>query len=462
MAAIVALRGPALVETIIAKIAGEFISRIVEVITEGGTLAKVEEAALRETKACAARMMETYAAEIDAAMVADRVGRQEAGYSIERRGDERRIQTLVGEVSYRRTYFQKVSGGYEYLTDTVLGVNKRERVSESLSLALVREAKDISNGKASVYLTAGGISRQTVMGKLRGSYAQKPSPGPRRWVSELHIDADEAHITLRNGRKSEVPLISVYEGIVEDGKRRSCKDAFHISEYGKTSDDIWEQALTEVEARYELTGTNIYLHGDGASWIQKGLEWFPGSIFVLDKYHKNKAIKNMTAGLPQAERKVFDTAIRESLAMEDIACFDRLTLRLCDALPQRYKPILGNAGYLTKHIAGISICAKDPSANNGGCTEPHVSHVLSARLSSRPMAWSKRTLTQLAPMLAGGDICKTPSATHSLPVPLQGAAASARQAFHKSTAGLPVPDAIGTLPLSGKVTGTQKLLKLFA
>ncbi|MGN0450769.1 MAG: recombinase family protein [Acutalibacteraceae bacterium] len=64
--------------------------------------------------------------------------------------------------------------------------------------------------------------------------------------------------------------------------------------------------------------------------------------FVLDKYHKNKAIKAMTAGIENKYR--------------------------------------------------ISICKKDERANNGGCTEPHISHVLAARLSSRPLAWSETTL----------------------------------------------------------------------
>jgi hypothetical protein len=281
-------------------------------------------------------------------------------------------------------------------------------------------------------------------------------------VAELHIDADEDHVTMVGGRKSIVPLISVYEGIEKRGKRGICRNVFHISEYGKSPDDLWEQALTEVESRYDLDGTRIYLHGDGVDWIKQGLEWFPGAIFVLDKHHKNKAILSMTAGLSPAGRVLFDTAVRNALKFEDRQRFDQLTMGLCESQPGRTDKILQNAGYLKTHIAGISICTKDPSANNGGCTEPHVSHVLSARLSSRPMAWSKRTLKQFAPMLAGGDVCKAPTATPSLPAPLKKAAASAKRAFRRGSAGLPVPNAIGTLPLSGKVSGTQILLKQFA
>ena len=155
----------------------------------------------------------------------------------------------------------------------------------------------MSYQKASNHLCDGEISRQTVMSRVRRSEAVVTEPTEKRCVPELHIDADEAHITLCCGRKSEVPLISVYEGIERQGKHNRCKNVFHISEYGKKPNELWEQALTEIEQRYDLTDTKIYLHGDGGSWIQTGLEWIPGSVFVLDKYHKNKAIKSMTARL---------------------------------------------------------------------------------------------------------------------------------------------------------------------
>lgn len=62
-----------------------------------------------------------------------------------------------------------------------------------------------------------------------------------------------------------------------------------------------------------------------------------------------------------------------------------------------------NGQYLAKYIETIAIRKTDVEANNGGCTEPHISHILASRLSTRPMAWSGETLTHLAPILAGND-----------------------------------------------------------
>ena len=456
-------------KNIVTEIAEKFIKNLVEIMASGEkSFAELEKAALDEAKICAAKLMEVYAESVDAAITADKVGRHELGYATHRRGDERSLQTLVGKSSYQRTYYKKASGGYEYLADRVLGIEQRERVSSGLSLALATAAKDMSYAKSSCYVSGGEISRQTVMSRVRRSSTVVPYAS-RQQVEELHIDADEAHITLQNGSKSTVPLISIYEGIPHVGKRGVCKNVFHISEYGKSSDDLWEQALTEIEKRYDLKNTRIYLHGDGAKWIQTGLEWIPKAIFVLDKYHKNKAIKAMTAGLDAQTRKLFDENIRRALADEDLRFFDELTQSIYSQVPERAEKILEAARYLKNFIGGISVCKTDPAANNGGCTEPHVSHILASRLSSRPMAWSRTTLKKLAPVLASGQVVLNAKADMPpLPKPLRKAAASATRAaretskaFRRGTAGLPNPDSIGKLPVSGKITGTQKILKFF-
>lgn len=454
-------------ESIITEIAEKFINNLTKTLSAGENFTEIEAKISHEVTKCAVQITSAYILHLDSAIEADKAGRRQAGYTIERRGDGRKLLTQFGEVAYSRTYYKKASGGYEYLVDSALGIESRVRVSEGLGLSLANAAKEMSYAKASRHIANESVSRQTVMWRLRQSAAAKSPPPFARQVAELHIDADEAHITLCGGRKSEVPLISVYEGIERWGKRNSCKNVFHISEYGKTPDDLWEQALTEIEQRYDLSDTKIYLHGDGGAWIQTGFEWLPKATFVLDKYHKNKAIKAMTAGLDRQTRNEFDREIRTALSNEDIEFFEQLTSSLCCQLPERTSKILESAKYLKRFIAGISICVKDFRANNGGCTEPHVSHILSSRLSSRPMAWSKTTLKKLAPVLAAGKVTTINKTTghetdaQCLPAPLRKAAVSANKAFRRGAVGLPMPEAIGRLPISGKVNGTQKILKLF-
>lgn len=58
---------------------------------------------------------------------------------------------------------KKASGGYEYLADTAVGINERDRISENMLCSLATGAKDMSYAKASRHITGGKISRQTVM-----------------------------------------------------------------------------------------------------------------------------------------------------------------------------------------------------------------------------------------------------------------------------------------------------------
>lgn len=446
----------------ITQVTEKFIKNICEIFDECANLNQTEEKIYENTQNLATKLVKLFVERIDEEILKDKKMRKTEGYCVERRGDKRSVLFSYGQLEYARTYYKKASGGYEYLADTVVGIRERDRISEKVLCNLATGAKDMSYAKASRHITDGKVSRQTVMNCVRESRAEQENIIEKRNVSELHIDADEAHITLSGGKKSIVPLVSIYEGIETIGKRNVCKNIFHISEYGKNNDDFWEQVLEEIEKRYILDGTKIYLHADGGRWIQTGLEWLPNAEFVLDKYHKNKAIKAMTAGIENKYRGIYDKEIREALNNENIEFYEQLVGSLLIQNPERAEIISVNSAYLQRFIKGISICRTDKRANNGGCTEPHISHVLSSRLSSRPLAWSKTTLKQLAPILAAGKLTLNRRlSVNEQPVPLRKAAARASKAFLSGTGGLPNPNAIGVLQTNGKISSLQKILKFY-
>ena len=150
------------------------------------------------------------------------------------------------------------------------------------------------------------------MNKIRSANPQQEA-FERQAVPELHVDADEDHVNLQTGKNTIVPLVSVYEGIERCGKRGVCKNVFHISEYGSSIESLWEKVSDEIERRYDLTNTKIYLHGDGAKWIKQGLEYLPNCVFVLDRYHKNKAIKQALSGIDRMAASQYENHIRKDL-----------------------------------------------------------------------------------------------------------------------------------------------------
>lgn len=411
-------------------------------------------------------ILAAYYEQEDIRLLSDKSRRKEAGLQVERRNEKRQILTLLGELEYRRTYYRRREGGYCHPTDELAGVEANQKVSGGVSLALVEAAVKMSYAKSSQSVTGGHVSRQTVLHKVRSS---RPEPVPvqeRRTVPVLHVDADEDHVHLQNGKSTTVPLISVYEGVEHRGKRGICKNIVHYGGYGKKTEGFWEEVLNDLERRYDLDDTKIYLHGDGAAWIRKGLEWLPNSVFVLDRYHKNKALKHLVSGIDRASGCQYEQLARKALDSGDGPALDSICSRMLQRYSSRSKTIAEARDYLLNNLEGISIIQTDEEASRGGATEPHISHILSARLSSRPMGWSVETLKRLVPLLAAGADRVTLDDDGGAPV--QPAAASSDwQRVKKAkvipfSLGLPHPDLAVSLPAKyGKVTPLFNALRPF-
>ena len=343
----------------------------------------------------------------DAAIKAAKQERRQEGLVVERNRDTRTLITSIGDLNYKRTYYwNSGKGRYEYPVDRLLGIEQYERIDPGLSKGLVSCARTRSYRDSSQRKCKGSVTAQTVMNKIRKAEPVIAEYEEKRKVRYLHIDADEDHVALQrytHRKSTEVPLVSVYEGIEHVGKRNRCIGTFHISEYGKKPDELWEEVLSRIEQRYDLEGTRIYVHGDGAEWIKKGLEWLPKSKFVLDQYHKNKYVTEVVAGCDADEKQMLRRAIQHAMEDEDAAYFTKAIQYALEKHPEREETITDAANYLLNQMEGVSIRTKEPESKNGGATEPHVSHVLSDRLSSRPKGWSKETLKRFAPILANGS-----------------------------------------------------------
>lgn len=394
----------------------------------------------------------------DAELLADKDGRKEAGLVVERRNDPRQVITQLGMVSYQRTYYACRDGGYCYPIDKVAGLESYQRVSSGVGLELVDAARKMSYAEASEYVTGGLVTKQTVMRKIREAVPAVESV-ERRSVPVLHVDADEDHVKLQTGAGRIIPLVSIYEGIERNGKRGVCKNVFHCAEFGKKTEDLWEEVLAEIERRYDLSNTKIYLHGDGAPWIRQGLEWLPGSEFVLDRYHVNKALNQAVSGIERKSASQYEYLLRQALNEGNRERFCTVCDTLLARWPEREKTIREAANYLLNNFDAIHIYNTDAQARNGGATEPHVSHVLSSRLSSRPMGWSATTLKTFVPILAAGQCAFRTIESENTPRENKAHTRTARKPVKYALA-LPHPDLAVTMPAkSGRIIPISRLLR---
>ena len=297
---------------------------------------------------------------------------------------------------------------------------------------------------------------------VRESHVPPTPEQELRKAAVPHIDADEDHVTLRGGKNAIVPLVSVYEGIAKHGKRGECVHVFHIGSYGKKTEDIWDEALTELEKRYDLSETTVYLHGDGANWIRSGIEYLPNAVFVLDPYHKSKYLRQSVRDMGEKSAKKYKELLFSALRDGDKERFAALSGEIPKAGAKSAKKVEEALNYLSNHFDAIHIRYANPEARSGGATEPHISHILSSRLSSRPMAWSETTLKHLVPVLAAGQfVLKKEASDFSAPSSKKASKPKKRKAAPFSL-GLPDPAQAVSLPArSGKVTPLFNALRPF-
>ena len=138
---------------------------------------------------------------------------------------------MCGELTYSRSYYQLRDGTYSHPIDELLEVGKYQRISRETTEALAKEAAEGSYEKAGKVVTGGAVSRQTVMKAVRSCEAKKEAVSEVRRVKVLHIDADEDHVSLQNGKTRIVPLISVYEGLEEIGGKKRKRHALWVGTF---------------------------------------------------------------------------------------------------------------------------------------------------------------------------------------------------------------------------------------
>ena len=235
---------------------------------------------------------DTAIAEAKGMRKADRLKVKERGV---KRGLKRGLQTSLGEIEYRRTYYETAEGEYVYLLDHLIGVEPYERVSKALCAKLVNLAAEMSYGK-SVGVSEADVSRQTVSNKVNAlREVVQDVERAKETPEELHLFADEDHVHLKDGRNAIVPLVTVSEGIdTSNPKRHRLINPLHIAGYGMEAETFNDQVEACVNERYDLNVVKrIYIHGDGASRIVKLGEHFPNASHVLDGFHLEKYLKKL-------------------------------------------------------------------------------------------------------------------------------------------------------------------------
>jgi hypothetical protein len=341
--------------------------------------------------------------------------RKETHY-IEHRNEPNTILTTCGEVNYQRTYFEcRNKEGYEYLADKYAGITPGMRKSQDVIIKSIEHAVDSSYRISGENATNTNdiVSKQAVMKDIHKLEIPviMPEIKVKKKLKTLYINADEDHVSLqfhknkgdiksdKLGRKQNTimpKLIYVFEGLEKESqnsKRNKLVNKHCFGGVYKDNGAFWEEVRDYIDTVYdEEYLEKIYIMGDGAPWIKKGLEVLGSkSIFVLDKFHLKQSIVKATAHLGDS---VFDarTKIEDAISMEEVdelkEVFDIIAAMDVTSKAKR-KQVLQIKGYLVNHWEAIIIRNNDEQSRIGCSAEGSISHIFSSRLSSRPLGWSK-------------------------------------------------------------------------
>lgn len=327
--------------------------------------------------------------EMDRQIKEDKASRP--GWQVWRNGDQKEIVTRFGVVSYQRTYYRhKETKRYAYLVDEQAGYTPHLRVDHHVKAELVDCAADLSYRKSAqlVGRRCGNvsISAQTVKQAVDSFNRPVLPKKKRKQVANLYIEADEDHVASQKGRSFEARLVYIHEGWEANGKRRKLEQPLYQSSVDEDIHIFWERVWEEADKLYDLESVEkIYLLGDGAAWIQSAKDVFPQAEFVLDRFHYMKYVR-MVVGGAHKQGQALKNAIRfgnREKAQEVIQGLIKAA-----GNPTRKQRILDAWKYIKNNWEAImALYREEKTVSCSG--EGHISHVLSARLSSRPMGWSK-------------------------------------------------------------------------
>ena len=328
---------------------------------------------------------------------------------------KKHLLTSVGMIGFTHTRFEhKETGKTAYLLDQILGIQPHARISRDLECRLLEEAAQSSYRKAGYTASEQDpVSGQTVMRhvhRLKCIRQENGQDQEKRRVKQLYVEADEDHIALQfhekkgdikrfkghgdNGRI--IKLVYVHEGIETEGKRRSLKHRKYFGGYytGEENKRLWEEVKEYIEETYDTDSLEtIYFQSDGGGWMKKGMELL-GADFVLDEFHLKKYVKRMvrSTGEPEREAEVNEW-IKEGKKKE----LEEWVKEKAAVLEEKEGKKLENSyGYIKRNWKGVRNRVGKKAGVLGSSTESHVSHVISARMSSHPMGWSKEGAKKLS------------------------------------------------------------------
>jgi hypothetical protein len=328
--------------------------------------------------------------------------------------EARRIKTLVGEVKVDRVRLRCQGCREEiYPLDQAMGLGPGERMTLGVRERLLWAAVEVSDEKTHQFLekfTGLEVSRNKIheVALEEGSRIEQWEEERRRSVFEggKEIEGEE--------RVPEVLYIQVDGTAVNDrasGEWMECKVGASFSQRVKVSRDrVWlmdkrsyasiegseafgEKFFLECVGQGVLRAKEVFLIGDGASWIRTLKEnYFPEAIGVLDIWHLERELRGALGEEKQWVVEALKELVLEGRGSEILRRLMEEGVRVSEV--ERRKKISEAMIYVRRNLDWIENIPK-VGGYGSGPIEKTVDIAVARRFKKRGMSWYRRNANPL-------------------------------------------------------------------
>ncbi len=415
-------------ENIISYITEEFIKKILdlklEFYKEPRNIADLVVSTRMETDEIARRIIQEVLQEMNEMIKG--LPERKQNWLVERKGDCKKYTTSVGDIIIRKTlYTSKTELDEEgkplmcYLLDKVVGFTPNQAMTEDAMANIYEEAVQTSYRKGGEAASPDGVTKSAVKDLLHKTKfpANFQIPQQKKEAENLYIDADEDHYHLQfqnkkgdlevsdNGRKKNGAInkiIYVFEGVEPEApkSKRNVLVGTHYFCRGEDQDnkELWKEVFAYIEATYDTSKIKrIYLNADGGTWIKSGYRGAMDVTYVLDEFHLSKYVLKLTRHMKDSQEdalaEIYD-CIRNKTKSDFLEIVDRL--KACTDSETDKKRISEASDYLVSNWTAAKYRLQKKVGIKACSAEGHVYHVLSSRMSTLAMGWSRHGGSQMA------------------------------------------------------------------
>lgn len=240
--------------------------------------------------------------------------RKEKGY-IPHGIRERTLITIFGKLKYKRhryLFWDKNCYKFAYLCDIALGIKKYQRISIHLQikiLSLISKGKryqDILDCFPSIKIktnTITNIINRTNIDSLENIIIKTTTP--INIDKYLYVNIDDTFLNLKENNKKQqfrIRIVLFHTGYDEEQLQKNKKIlknsrifTFLIDKNIKLNTKLFFEKIKKIANSF-YTNSNIakvIISGDGAPWIRKFQSYWPNSIYILDRFHTIRKIRQL-------------------------------------------------------------------------------------------------------------------------------------------------------------------------